>query len=76
MGVLALLVAVLTTLAPVKPTRLLVRWPAAGSTDAVMPAIATAAAKRLGQPIVIDHVPGASGTAALAKRAPADQGSC
>jgi tripartite-type tricarboxylate transporter receptor subunit TctC len=47
---------------PVKPVTMVVPWPAGGSTDIVMRAISEAAAKHLGQPIVIDNKPGASGT--------------
>jgi tripartite-type tricarboxylate transporter receptor subunit TctC len=39
-----------------------VPWPAGGSTDVVMRTIAGAASKHLGQPIIIDNKPGASGT--------------
>jgi tripartite-type tricarboxylate transporter receptor subunit TctC len=41
---------------------MVVPWPAGGSTDIVMRAISEAAAKHLGQTIVIDNKPGASGT--------------
>jgi tripartite-type tricarboxylate transporter receptor subunit TctC len=47
---------------PAKPITMVVPWPAGGSTDVVMRAISEAAAKNLGQPIVIDNKPGASGT--------------
>ena len=47
---------------PEKPVTLIVPWPAGGSTDIAMRTIAEAAAKHLGQPIVIDNKPGASGT--------------
>ena len=47
---------------PAKPVSMVVPWPAGGSTDIVMRAICDAAAKHLGQPIVIDNKPGASGT--------------
>jgi tripartite-type tricarboxylate transporter receptor subunit TctC len=46
----------------VKPVTMVVPWPAGGSTDIVMRAISEAAAKHLGQTIVIDNKPGASGT--------------
>ena len=41
---------------------MVVPWPAGGSTDIAMRAISEAAAKHLGQPIVIDNKPGACGT--------------
>jgi tripartite-type tricarboxylate transporter receptor subunit TctC len=47
---------------PSKPITMVVPWPAGGSTDIVMRAISEAAAKNLGQPIVTDNKPGASGT--------------
>ena len=47
---------------PTKPVTMVVPWPAGGSTDVVMRTISEAAAKHLGQPIVIDNKPGASGT--------------
>ena len=67
----ALIIAGLLTVAPAaawaqaypaKPVTMVVPWPAGGSTDIVMRAISEAAAKQLGQPIVIDNKPGASGT--------------
>jgi tripartite-type tricarboxylate transporter receptor subunit TctC len=47
---------------PTKPVTMVVPWPAGGSTDIAMRAICEAAAKHLGQPIVIDNKPGATGT--------------
>ena len=47
---------------PSKPITMVVPWPAGGSTDIVMRAISESAAKTLGQPIVTDNKPGASGT--------------
>jgi tripartite-type tricarboxylate transporter receptor subunit TctC len=47
---------------PAKPVTMVVPWPAGGSTDIVMRAISEAAAKHLGQTIIIDNKPGASGT--------------
>jgi tripartite-type tricarboxylate transporter receptor subunit TctC len=47
---------------PTRPVNLIVPWPAGGSTDIAMRAIAEAAAKHLGQPITIDNKAGGSGT--------------
>jgi tripartite-type tricarboxylate transporter receptor subunit TctC len=41
---------------------LIVPWTAGGSTDVVMRAVAGAAARKLGQPIVIENKPGVAGT--------------
>jgi tripartite-type tricarboxylate transporter receptor subunit TctC len=47
---------------PSKPITLIVPWPAGGSSDITLRAMAESAAKHLGQPIVIDNKAGASGT--------------
>jgi tripartite-type tricarboxylate transporter receptor subunit TctC len=47
---------------PSKPITLIVPWPAGGSTDISMRAIAKGAEKHLGQSIIIDNKGGASGT--------------
>jgi tripartite-type tricarboxylate transporter receptor subunit TctC len=47
---------------PSKPITLIIPWPAGGSTDVSMRAMAEVASKQLGQQIVIDNKPGASGT--------------
>jgi len=56
---------------PTKPIRVIVPWPAGGSTDIAMRAIADAAAKHLGQPIVVDNKAGGSGTVGPATMAAA-----
>ena len=47
---------------PTRPVTLVVPWPAGGGTDIGMRALATATEKHLGQKIVIENKPGASGT--------------
>ena len=47
---------------PAKPITLIVPWPAGGPTDVSMRAIAEAAQKHLGQPIIIDNKAGGAGT--------------
>src|SRR5262245_43628627 len=47
---------------PIRPVTLIVPWPAGGSSDLVMRALADATQKHLGQPFVIENKPGASGT--------------
>ena len=49
---------------PVRPVTLIVPWPAGGTTDVGMRALASATEKHLGQPIVIENRPGGSGTLA------------
>jgi len=47
---------------PDKPITLICPWPAGGTTDIAMRALAEAMAKNLGQRVVIDNRPGAAGT--------------
>jgi len=47
---------------PVRPVTLILPWPAGGTTDVGMRALATATEKHLGQSIVIENRPGGSGT--------------
>ena len=47
---------------PTRPVTLIVPWPAGGSTDIGMRALASATEKHLGQSIVIENKPGAAGT--------------
>jgi tripartite-type tricarboxylate transporter receptor subunit TctC len=47
---------------PARPVTLIVPWPAGGTTDVGMRALASATEKHLGQPIVIENRPGGSGT--------------
>lgn len=54
---------------PTKPINLIVPWPAGGSTDIAMRAIAEAASKHLGQPIIVDNRAGGSGTVGPAQMA-------
>ncbi|MDB5618186.1 tripartite tricarboxylate transporter substrate binding protein [Tardiphaga sp.] len=58
---------------PTKPVTLIVPWPAGGSTDISMRAIADAASKHLGQPIVIDNKGGGGGTVGPATMAAASK---
>jgi tripartite-type tricarboxylate transporter receptor subunit TctC len=46
---------------PARPIRYICPWPAGGSTDAVIRAIAESASKTLGQNIIVDNKPGAGG---------------
>src|SRR5690606_38630235 len=47
---------------PTKPITLIVPWPAGGSTDRHLRAIAQEAGKELGQPVIVENRPGAGGT--------------
>ncbi len=47
---------------PSRPVTLIVPWPAGGTTDVGMRALATATERHLGQPIVVENRAGASGT--------------
>jgi tripartite-type tricarboxylate transporter receptor subunit TctC len=47
---------------PNKPITLIVPWPAGGPTDIVLRSIADAAAKHLGQPVIVDNKGGGAGT--------------
>ena len=62
---LALTVSAVTAQAqsfPARPVTLIVPWPAGGTTDVGMRALASATEKHLGQSIVIENRPGGSGT--------------
>ena len=54
---------------PTKPVTFIVPWPAGGSTDLVIRALADATQKHLGQQIVVENRPGASGTLGPAQMA-------
>ena len=58
---------------PTKPITLIVPWPAGGSTDIAMRAIADSASKALGQPIAVDNKAGGAGTVGPATMAAASK---
>jgi len=59
---------------PSKPIRLVIPWPAGGSTDVLGRALGVELGKQLGQPVIIDNRAGAAGKIgpAIAAKAPAD----
>jgi len=61
-AVVALATAAQAQQFPTRPVTLIVPWPAGGSTDIGMRALAAATEKHLGQSIVIENKPGAAGT--------------
>lgn len=72
---IATLLCIETALAfPVKPITLIVSGPPGGTADAMMRLITEPFAKNLGQPVILDFKPGASGIVAseFVSRAPAD----
>jgi tripartite-type tricarboxylate transporter receptor subunit TctC len=68
-GATALLCAALAHAQPFpsRPVTLVVPFPAGGPSDALARAVAQPMAQKLGQPVVIENVGGASGTIGLAK---------
>nr|WP_253252579.1 tripartite tricarboxylate transporter substrate binding protein [Variovorax boronicumulans] len=76
-GAILLLCAATAALAqswPAKPITLVVAYPAGGDTDAIARTYAEKLAQRLGQPVLVDNRPGASGMIgnAWVAKAPAD----
>ena len=47
---------------PTKPITLICPWPAGGASDLVMRAFAESVGKQLGQQVIVENKPGASGT--------------
>jgi tripartite-type tricarboxylate transporter receptor subunit TctC len=59
---------------PTKPIRLVVGFPAGGTTDVMARVVSAPLQKALGQPVIVDNKPGASGNLAVSEviKAPAD----
>jgi tripartite-type tricarboxylate transporter receptor subunit TctC len=59
---------------PGKPVRMVLSFPPGGGTDAIARPLAQRMTKSLGQPVIVDHRPGANGIVAmeLVARSPAD----
>jgi len=73
LGALAAVSAPALAAYPERPIRLMVPWPPGGSSDTTARLIAHHLQERLGQPIVVDNKPGASGnigSAEVARAAP------
>src|SRR6476619_7599869 len=62
LGVCAWAGAAMAQSFPTRPVTLIVPWPAGGTTDVGLRALAGAAEKHLGQSIVVENRPGGSGT--------------
>src|SRR5512143_1443445 len=73
-GVLALGLTPAQAAYPDRPIKMIVPWAAGGDTDAICRGMAASMEKHLGKPVVIVHIPGASGTvgAREAKKAAPD----
>jgi tripartite-type tricarboxylate transporter receptor subunit TctC len=54
--------SVLAQAFPTRPVTLIVPWPAGGSTDRHLRALAEIASKHLGQPVIVSNQPGGGGT--------------
>src|SRR5687767_10509479 len=73
MAVLAAAVSPALAVYPERSIRFVVPWPAGGSSDSAARVVAQQLTERLGQPIVVDNKPGASGnlgTAEVARAKP------
>jgi len=73
-GLLAAPLGALAQRYPTRPIRVVVPYPAGGPTDVLGRIVATRLGERLGQPVVIDNKPGASGMigADIVAKAPPD----
>src|SRR5262245_32538958 len=54
---------------PARPVTMIVPWPAGGTTDVLLRALATTTERHLGQSVVIENRPGATGTLGPTKMA-------